>query len=171
MGLWADGSEPGACFPFCVSLSLCPSPAHSLSLSLSKINKHDSKCSMNVALGDTVITSWASPSFSGGLCWFRLEPTPPHTSRTPWGELRLPCALASVTRLVLGVGPKVAQWEQRRRPRGVVADEVFQGVHTRSSDPTWSSSGQPRHSSRKWWDLRPLPRSWAGPESDGSKLV
>ena len=26
IGLWADGSEPGACFRFCVSLSLCPSP-------------------------------------------------------------------------------------------------------------------------------------------------
>ena len=49
--LWADGSEPGACFRFCVSLSLCPSPTHSLSLSislslslsplpLSKINQH-----------------------------------------------------------------------------------------------------------------------------------
>ena len=31
--LWADGSEPGACFRFCVSLSLCPSPVHALSLS------------------------------------------------------------------------------------------------------------------------------------------
>ena len=26
VGLWADGSEPGACFGFCVSLSLCPLP-------------------------------------------------------------------------------------------------------------------------------------------------
>ena len=25
-GLWADGLEPGACFRFCVSLSLCPPP-------------------------------------------------------------------------------------------------------------------------------------------------
>ena len=39
VGLWADGSEPGACFRFCVSLSLCPSPVHALSLSVSKINK------------------------------------------------------------------------------------------------------------------------------------
>ena len=38
-GLWADGSEPGACFRFCVSLSLCPSPVHALSLSVPKINK------------------------------------------------------------------------------------------------------------------------------------
>ena len=37
--LWADGSEPGACFGFCVSLSLCPSPVHALSLSVPKINK------------------------------------------------------------------------------------------------------------------------------------
>ena len=42
VGLCADSSEPGACFGFCVSLSLCPSSTctHSLSLSLSKINKH-----------------------------------------------------------------------------------------------------------------------------------
>ena len=32
IGLCADGSEPGACLRFCVSLSLCPSPAHALSL-------------------------------------------------------------------------------------------------------------------------------------------
>ena len=34
VGLCADSSEPGACFGFCVSLSLCPSPAHGLSLCL-----------------------------------------------------------------------------------------------------------------------------------------
>ena len=39
VGLWADGSEPGACFRFCVSLSICPSPVHALSLSFPKINK------------------------------------------------------------------------------------------------------------------------------------
>ena len=39
VGLWADGSEPGACVRFCVSLSLCPSPVHALSLSVPKINK------------------------------------------------------------------------------------------------------------------------------------
>ena len=39
IGLWADSSEPGACFGFCVSLSLCPSPLV-LCLCLSKINKH-----------------------------------------------------------------------------------------------------------------------------------
>ena len=39
VGLWADGLEPGACFQFCVSLSLCPSPVHALSLSVPKINK------------------------------------------------------------------------------------------------------------------------------------
>ena len=32
VGLWADGSEPGACFRFYVSLSLCPSPIHALCL-------------------------------------------------------------------------------------------------------------------------------------------
>ena len=36
--LCADSSEPGALLGFCVSLSLCPSPAHALSLSVSKIN-------------------------------------------------------------------------------------------------------------------------------------
>ena len=35
--LCADSSEPGAYFGFCVSLSLCPFPSCSLSLSLSKI--------------------------------------------------------------------------------------------------------------------------------------
>ena len=34
--LCADSSEPGACFGFWVSLSLCPSPAHALSLSASQ---------------------------------------------------------------------------------------------------------------------------------------
>ena len=38
IGLCADGLEPGACFRFCVSLSLCLSPT--CILSLSKINKH-----------------------------------------------------------------------------------------------------------------------------------
>ena len=36
VGLCADSSEPGACFGFRASLSLCPSPAHALSLSINK---------------------------------------------------------------------------------------------------------------------------------------
>ena len=36
IGLCADSSEPGACFGFCVSLSLYPFPAHTLSVSLSQ---------------------------------------------------------------------------------------------------------------------------------------
>ena len=32
VGLCADGSVPRACLGFCVSFSLCPSPAHALSL-------------------------------------------------------------------------------------------------------------------------------------------
>ena len=41
VGLCADSSEPGACFGFCVSLSLPALPrSHSVSLALSKINKH-----------------------------------------------------------------------------------------------------------------------------------
>ena len=39
IGLCADSLEPGACFRFCVSLSLCPSPIHALSVSVPKINK------------------------------------------------------------------------------------------------------------------------------------
>ena len=39
VGLCADSSDPGACFGFCVSLSLCPSPARALSLSLSVSQK------------------------------------------------------------------------------------------------------------------------------------
>ena len=46
--LWADGSEPGACFRFCVSLSLCPSPVHALSLSVPKINKKRWEVSIHV---------------------------------------------------------------------------------------------------------------------------
>ena len=39
VGLYADSSEPGVCFGFCVSLSLCTSPACALSLFLkNKIN-------------------------------------------------------------------------------------------------------------------------------------
>ena len=34
--LWADGSEPGACFRFCVSLSLSDPPLFMLCLSLSQ---------------------------------------------------------------------------------------------------------------------------------------
>ena len=42
VGPCADSSEPGARFGVCVSLSLCPPPTHALSvsLSLSKMNKH-----------------------------------------------------------------------------------------------------------------------------------
>ena len=36
IGLCVDSSEPEACFGFCVSISLCPVPAHALSLSLSQ---------------------------------------------------------------------------------------------------------------------------------------
>ena len=49
VGLCADSSEPGACFRFCVSLSLCPSPC-SCSVSLSKINKHLKILSKNCSL-------------------------------------------------------------------------------------------------------------------------
>ena len=42
---WAvvDSSEPGACFGFCVSLSLSSSPIRTLSFSLSKINFKNTK--------------------------------------------------------------------------------------------------------------------------------
>ena len=43
VGLCADGSEPGACFGFCVCLPLWPCPTHALFLSLSKINKHSTR--------------------------------------------------------------------------------------------------------------------------------
>ena len=42
-GLCADSSEPGACFRFCVSLSLPLSHLCSVSLCLSKINKRKKK--------------------------------------------------------------------------------------------------------------------------------
>ena len=40
VGLCADSSKPGACFGFCVSLSLCPSSACTLCVCLSLKNKH-----------------------------------------------------------------------------------------------------------------------------------
>ena len=40
VGLCADSSKPGACFGFCVPLSLCPSPLFALCLSLSLKNQH-----------------------------------------------------------------------------------------------------------------------------------
>ena len=43
VGFCADALEPGACFGFCVSLPLCPSPAHALSLSVSKKLKNVKK--------------------------------------------------------------------------------------------------------------------------------
>ena len=63
VGLWADGSEPGACFRFCVSPSLCPSPTHALSPSVSKINKNILKNVKKGRLGGSV--SWASDFGSG----------------------------------------------------------------------------------------------------------
>ena len=36
IGLCADSTEPGACFGFCVSLSLCSSPTFALSLFVSQ---------------------------------------------------------------------------------------------------------------------------------------
>ena len=38
VGLYADSSEPEACFGFCVSLSLSTPPTHTLSLSQKQIN-------------------------------------------------------------------------------------------------------------------------------------
>ena len=40
VGLWADGSEPGACFRFCVSLSVSAPPLFMLFLCLLQVNKH-----------------------------------------------------------------------------------------------------------------------------------
>ena len=41
--LQANGSGPGDCFRFCVSLSLCPSSVHGLSLSVPKTNQNKKK--------------------------------------------------------------------------------------------------------------------------------
>ena len=56
VGLCADGSEPGACFTFRVSLSLCPSPACVLFLSLSeiKINLKKKKKQSLLSKGENV---------------------------------------------------------------------------------------------------------------------
>ena len=78
--LWADGSEPGACFRFCVSLSLCPSPIHALSLSVSKINKHWGACVAQSVKRPTsaqvmILRSVSlSPALGFGLMAQSLEP-------------------------------------------------------------------------------------------------
>ena len=56
--LWADGSEPGACFRCCVSLSLCPSPVHALFLSVPKKKKK-----IHHALGCLGVGSGICPLF------------------------------------------------------------------------------------------------------------
>ena len=67
VGLCVDSSEPGACFKFCVSISLRPSPTHALSLflSLSKINmkKLIKKC-----LKTSFFCMWIS-SCPRAICW------------------------------------------------------------------------------------------------------
>ena len=52
VGLCADGSEPGACFGFWVSVSLCPSPT--CALSLSKINTCKKK-KLEIKMKDLVL--------------------------------------------------------------------------------------------------------------------
>ena len=71
--LCADSSEPGACFGFCVSLSLCSSPTHvlSLSLSLSKINIKKIKniyINRNYELSEWV--SWQTKNSWKVTSWF-----------------------------------------------------------------------------------------------------
>ena len=62
VGLCADNSEPGACFRFCVSLSLCPSPARILSLSLSQnkqtLNKQTNKQTKNPPTNASLSPAW-----------------------------------------------------------------------------------------------------------------
>ena len=66
IGLCADSSEPGACLGFCVSLALCPSPAHALSLS--KINKHLKSKQTNKGKGTWVaqLVKYPTLDFSSG---------------------------------------------------------------------------------------------------------
>ena len=51
VGLRPDRSEPGACFGFCVSLSLGPSPAYALSLSDSQKQINVKKCFKDEQVG------------------------------------------------------------------------------------------------------------------------
>ena len=107
--LWADGSEPGACFRFCVSLSLCPSPVHVLSLSVPKINKiKNVKKKIKAGLrpycwGPTRLWCWTSapPSDRCSLCC------------SPWRGFVLP-ALASAS--VHQPPPRILSGKDRRHP-------------------------------------------------------
>ena len=53
---YADSSEPGACFRFCISLSLCPSPVHALSLknNVKKLKKSVEKNAAGVGGGKEI---------------------------------------------------------------------------------------------------------------------
>ena len=64
--LTAGSLEPGACFRFCVSLSLCPSPVHALSLSVSKINVKKKEEVRNEHIT-------CSQIFKHGKCYAHLE--------------------------------------------------------------------------------------------------
>ena len=58
VGLCADSSEPGACFRFCVSLCLCSSPAHTLSLLPSKIKINIKKKNLRIDITQKKIHKW-----------------------------------------------------------------------------------------------------------------
>ena len=88
VGLCADSSEPGACFRFWVSLSLCPSPTHALSLSVPKINKRFLKKKK-----DATVSRTAAP-------WPRVLPAP-----------------AAVATLRPGRPDGCAVWSPRSAPR------------------------------------------------------
>ena len=74
--LCSDSSEPGACFRFCVSFSLCPSPACALSLFLSlslndKIKSFTSHMCPLTLYGDRVGRARA-PGFQDTCSYLRI---------------------------------------------------------------------------------------------------
>ena len=79
VGLCADSSEPGACFRFCVSLSLGPSPAHAPSLSVSEINKTLKKLKKKKRTG-SLSDRWRKEAslcpLESGLAWLLLVASP-----------------------------------------------------------------------------------------------
>ena len=85
----ADSSKPGACFGFCVSLSVsAPPPFMLLSLSVSKINKHFKK------INKSIHTTYKGPSIVRDALACVLSPHPSHLTR-PSRDSSPPSAITS----------------------------------------------------------------------------
>ena len=65
----ADSLKPGGCFEFCVSLSLCPSPTHTLPLSRSqKLNKYLKKKKTSTGISKLWTVKQCPQNLTPSLC-------------------------------------------------------------------------------------------------------